>query len=70
MELANSGLASTIIQLYWNAVLNAYYDRVESVRTAAVQVCSFVSFCSEGFFHTDHNTAFFQMSKADRAGRS
>uniref|UniRef100_A0A915PUN3 Nipped-B protein n=1 Tax=Setaria digitata TaxID=48799 RepID=A0A915PUN3_9BILA len=38
MELANSGLASAIIQLYWNAVLNSYYNSSDAVRTAAVQV--------------------------------
>ncbi|KAK6104387.1 Sister chromatid cohesion C-terminus family protein [Brugia pahangi] len=38
MELANSGLASAIIQLYWNAVLNSYYNPGDAVRTAAVQV--------------------------------
>ncbi|KHN74356.1 Nipped-B-like protein pqn-85 [Toxocara canis] len=38
MELANSGLASTIIQIYWNAVLSSYYNPVDAVRTAAVQV--------------------------------
>ncbi|VDK74707.1 unnamed protein product [Litomosoides sigmodontis] len=38
MELANSGLASAIIQLYWNAVLNSYYNSNDAVRTAAVQV--------------------------------
>uniref|UniRef100_A0A1I8EA76 Nipped-B protein n=1 Tax=Wuchereria bancrofti TaxID=6293 RepID=A0A1I8EA76_WUCBA len=38
MELANSGLASAIIQLYWNAVLNSYYNPDDAVRTAAVQV--------------------------------
>uniref|UniRef100_A0A915BWJ3 Nipped-B protein n=2 Tax=Parascaris univalens TaxID=6257 RepID=A0A915BWJ3_PARUN len=38
MELANSGLASTIIQIYWAAILNSYYNRVDAVRMAAVQV--------------------------------
>ncbi|MCP9261200.1 hypothetical protein DINM_004449 [Dirofilaria immitis] len=38
MELANSGLASAIIQLYWNAVLNSYYNSTDAVRIAAVQV--------------------------------
>ncbi|VDK72975.1 unnamed protein product, partial [Onchocerca ochengi] len=38
MELANSGLASAIIQLYWNAVLNSYYNSSDAVRIAAVQV--------------------------------
>ncbi|VDO48403.1 unnamed protein product [Onchocerca flexuosa] len=38
MELANSGLASATIQLYWNAVLNSYYNSSDAVRIAAVQV--------------------------------
>uniref|UniRef100_A0A0N4V606 Nipped-B protein n=1 Tax=Enterobius vermicularis TaxID=51028 RepID=A0A0N4V606_ENTVE len=38
MELAHSGLASTIIQVYWNAVLTSYYSPYDTVRTAAVQV--------------------------------
>ncbi|MFH4983111.1 hypothetical protein AB6A40_009820 [Gnathostoma spinigerum] len=38
MELSCSGMGSSIIQIYWNAILNAYYNPIDAVRTAAVQV--------------------------------
>lgn len=46
MELANSGLASTIIQIYWAAILSSYYNQVDAVRMAAVQVCIGLCNCS------------------------
>lgn len=39
MDLNHSGLSSSIIQLYWKAVLNCYFDADVAVRNSAVQVC-------------------------------
>ncbi|CAI5442496.1 unnamed protein product [Caenorhabditis angaria] len=38
MELSGSGLGSTVIQLYWNSVLNSYFDQDVNIRVSAVQV--------------------------------
>uniref|UniRef100_A0AC35U5H9 Nipped-B protein n=1 Tax=Rhabditophanes sp. KR3021 TaxID=114890 RepID=A0AC35U5H9_9BILA len=38
MELGCAGLSSSIIQLYWNSVLNSYFNSIEEVRTCASQV--------------------------------
>uniref|UniRef100_A0A183EAM9 Nipped-B protein n=1 Tax=Gongylonema pulchrum TaxID=637853 RepID=A0A183EAM9_9BILA len=38
MELANSGLASAIIQVYWSTILNSYYTDCSDVRMDVVRV--------------------------------
>lgn len=38
MELSSSGLSSSVIQVYWNAILNCYFHAEESVRMEAAQV--------------------------------
>lgn len=38
MDLSNSGLSSSIIQIYWNAVLNCYFHVEETVRMDTAQV--------------------------------
>ncbi|KAI1712006.1 HEAT repeat associated with sister chromatid cohesion domain-containing protein [Ditylenchus destructor] len=38
MELSSSGLSSSVIQVYWPAVLNGYVNREDAVRIEAAQV--------------------------------
>lgn len=38
MELSSSGLSSSVIQVYWNAILNCYFHTDETVRSEAAQV--------------------------------
>ena len=38
MELSSSGLSSSVIQVYWPAVLNGYINREDAVRIEAAQV--------------------------------
>lgn len=38
MELSSSGFSSSIMQVYWNAILNCYYEKDDSIRFEASQV--------------------------------
>lgn len=38
MELSSSGFSSSIIQIYWNEILNCYYEKDDNIRFEASQV--------------------------------
>lgn len=38
MELSSSGFSSSIMQVYWNAILNCYYEKDDNIRFEASQV--------------------------------
>lgn len=38
MELSSSGFSSSILQVYWNVILNCYYQKENAIRIETSQV--------------------------------